>query len=86
MTAILHINPLTAQARKSSGLNCAHIHACKQHIGWACNKPTFTNVQFGRSPFTCSCEERKNLNDFKFGTFVGRSLSDGATSKMMMMK
>ena len=26
------INPLTAPARKISGLKSAHIHACKQHI------------------------------------------------------
>ena len=43
------------------------------------NKSTFSIVHLGRNPFTCS-RERGGLNYFKFGTFIGRFLSDGAAS------
>ena len=58
----------------------AHIHACRQYISWSYNKPTFNTVHFDRNPLSCSCKGRKSLNDFKFGTFTGRFLSDGAAS------
>ena len=47
-------------------------------------------MHFDRSPFTRSCEAVAggggggggggSLNDFKFGTFIGRFLSEGAAS------
>jgi len=39
-------------------------------------------VHFDRSPFTRSCEAVAggSLKDFKFGTFIGRFLSEGAAS------
>ena len=38
-------------------------------------------MHFDRNPFTCSREGgKKSLNDFKFGTFIGRFPSDGAAS------
>ena len=53
----LSINPLTAPARKFSGLKSAHRNACKQYAWRACNNSTCNTVHFGRSPFTCSDEE-----------------------------
>ena len=73
-------NPFTAPACKTFRLKSAHIHACKQYIWWSYNKSTFNTVHFGRSPFTCSGEERGNRNHFKFGTSVGRFSSDSAAS------
>jgi len=47
----------------------------------AYSKSTFSTVHFGRSPFTCSGEEgEKSLNDFRFGTSIGRFQSDCAAS------
>ena len=46
-------------------------------------KPTFDIVHFCRTPFTCSSDGgggEEGLNDFKFGTFIGRFLSDDAAS------
>ena len=39
-------------------------------------------MNFDSSPFTCSCagEKKKNLNNLKFGTFIGRFSSDDAAS------
>ena len=38
-------------------------------------------MRFNRSPFTCSRNGgKKSLNDFKFGTFIGRFPSDSAAS------
>ena len=33
-------------------------------------------MHFDRNPFTCSRERGSDLNDFKFGTFIGRRPSD----------
>ena len=44
-------NPLTAPARKLSGLKSAQKHACKQHIWWTCNNSTPNAVPFGRRTF-----------------------------------
>ena len=38
-------------------------------------------LHFDRNPVTCSCDgEKKDHNDFKLGTFIGRFQSDGAAS------
>ena len=45
------------------------------------NKSTFSTVHFDRNPFTCSYKSGKkeeDLNDLKFGTFIGRFPRDGA--------
>ena len=36
-------------------------------------------MQFDRNPFMCLCEGEKGINDFKFGTFIGRFKSDSGT-------
>ena len=63
---IIIINPLTAPARKFSGMKSAHIHASKMHIWWAYNKSTFNAVDSRAHE-----KSGKSLNVFKFGTFVG---------------
>ena len=45
------------------------------------NKSTFNTAHFDRNPLMCSCEGGKGgVNDFKFGTFIGRFKSDSAAS------
>ena len=85
LITIIIFNPLTAPACKMSGLRSAPIHAWKQHIWRSCNKSTFNTVRFDINLFTCSCMGRggegvRSLNDFKFGTFIGRFQSAGAAS------
>ena len=58
-------------------MKSARIHACKQHFWGTYSKSTFNAVDLCRSPFTCSCEKGKSLNDFKFGTSNGRFSSGG---------
>ena len=41
-------------------------------------KSAFNIEHFDRNLFTCSCEEREGINDFKFGTFIGHFPSDGS--------
>ena len=78
-------NPFIAPACKiSEQKKNAHIHTCKQCIWWSCNKSAFSIVHFDRSPFTCSCEGmEKILNNFKFGTFIGRFPNGDSTSMAM---
>ena len=40
-------------------------------------------MQFDSSLVGCSCKGGKSLNDFYFGTFTGRSPSDGEASLAM---
>ena len=40
-------------------------------------------MHFDRSPFTRSCQGEKGLNNFKFGTFIGRFPSDDVTSMVV---
>ena len=44
------------------------------------SESTFNTVHFGRNPLTCSCERKEDHNVFKFNTFIGCRLSDGAAS------
>ena len=44
------------------------------------NKPTFTTVHLEISPLRSHAGRGKSLNDFKFGTFIGRFPSDDASS------
>ena len=75
------VNPFTASACKISGLKGTYIHACKQSIWWYYNKSTFNTVHFDRNPFKCSSEGgKKGINNFQFGTFIGRFKSDSAAS------
>ena len=63
---------------------------CKAHIHMPANSISDGPVTillsrpcgfFNRNPFTCSCEGGGGgLNDFKFGAFIGRFLSDGMAS------
>ena len=55
----LFLNPFIAPACTFSGLKSAHIHAWKWYIWWFYNNSPFNTVNFNRSPFTCSCEDRK---------------------------
>ena len=75
-------NFLTAPARKFSGLNFSHNHACKQCICWSYNNSTFNTVHFGRSPFTCSGEGEKAsmVSNLALLISIGHFLSDGAAS------
>ena len=74
------LTPPLPQPVNICGLKSAHIHACRPHISWSYDKPTFNTVHFDRNPLSCSCKGRKSLNDFKFGTFTGRFPNDGAAS------
>ena len=73
------LNPFTVPVLKISGLKSAHIHPCKQYIGWSCKKSTFITVHFDRNPFTSSRVGEEAVV-VSFGTFIGRFLSDGAAS------
>ena len=60
---------------------CAHTHASKHIFGQSCNQSTFSTVHLDRNPFTCSSKGgKKSLNSWKFGTFIGRFLSDSIAS------
>ena len=79
----LGVNPFTAPGRKISGLKSAHIHSCKQYIGWSYNKSTFSVVHFDRAQVkgcVCGGGGGGGLDYFKFGTFICRFLSYGAAS------
>ena len=74
-------NPFTAPACNISRLKCAHIHASKHVLWWYYNKSTFNTMHFDRNPFACSSKGgQKSLNSLKFGTFIGRFLSDSIAS------
>ena len=57
------VNLFTASACKISVLKSAHIHACRQYIGWSCNKSTFDTVHFYRNAFTYEGEKSFNVLD-----------------------
>ena len=75
---VLRLNPFTAQGCQI--LKCTHTRLQTIYLIALQQKCTFNTVHVDRNPFTYSYKEEKSLNDFKFGTFIGRFPSDGAAS------
>ena len=74
------LNPLTAPVRKFSGMKSARVHALKQDIWWAYNKPTLVLCVSAEVLSRTHAERRNSLNDFKSGTSIDRLSSDGAAN------
>ena len=78
-------NPFLAPACKISGLKGERTHACKRYILTVLYENYFQYCAFGHksldiNPFTRLRKGGRGLKDFTFGTFTGRSRSDGAAS------
>ena len=77
---LLLLNPLPAPARKFSGLKSAHIHACKQPIGWPVTTLLSVLCVLVEVLSRARAKSGESLNGFKFGTSVSRFSSDAAAS------
>ena len=74
------INPLTAPARKFSGLKSVHIHAANSTFDGPITILLSVLCILVEVLSRAQAKSGKSLNDFKFGTSIGRFPSDGAAS------
>ena len=66
------VNPFTAPACKISKLKSAHTHARKQYIWRSYHQKSSQYFEFSYTSFhVIMWSGKKDLHDFKFGTYVG---------------